>query len=112
MKELRALSYIAVVALLSVSGGLAGEPARPTLSLSEALNEAFARSPVLRIAGSRVEQAESRLRTAKIYPFNPELTVDAARREGRVETNTDTGVKLAQEIQIGGQRRRDAAQAS
>jgi len=102
----------AALLVASVSVGLASEPAPSTLSLNEAIAEAFARSPVLRARRAELGQAEGRLRTAKIFPFNPELTVEAARREGPTETNTDRGVKLAQEIQIGGQRRRGTAQAS
>lgn len=102
---------VAALIVASASAILASEAA-PTLSLNQALTEAFARSPVLRARRAEVEQAEGRLRTAKIYPFNPELAVEAARRNGSIETNTDKGVKLAQEIPIGGQRRRGTAQAS
>jgi cobalt-zinc-cadmium efflux system outer membrane protein len=102
---------LCIVILTAVSVSVSSE-ATPTLSLNKALTEAFARSPVLQARRAEVEQAEGRLRTAKIYPFNPEVTIGAARREGPIETNTDKGVKLAQEIQIGGQRRLGTAQAS
>lgn len=112
MNKIRYLSYIALLILLPSSRGLASEPASQSLTMSQALNEASARSPVLQVRRAEVEQVESRLRAAKTFPFNPELTVAVARREGLVETNTDRGVKFAQEIQIGGQRRLGTEQAS
>lgn len=112
MRTSQYVSCVAALILASVAVGQAGEPAGSKLSLSQALTEASSRNPALRARRAELEQAEARLRTAKIFPFNPELTVEAARRESQVETNTDKAIKLAQEIQIGGQRRRGTAQAS
>ena len=103
---------VALVGLAFWPQAIAAERPAQGLTVQQAVEEAFARSPVLQARRAELEQAEGRLRTAKIFPFNPELTVEAARREGPTETNTDKGVKLAQEFQIGGQRRRGTAQAS
>ena len=111
MRETR-FAFCIVAALVSVSFAMANEPTPPTLSMNQALAEAFARSPVLQARKAELEQAEGRLQTAKIFPFNPEVTVEAARREGPIETNTDRAFKVGQEIQIGGQRRRGTAQAT
>ena len=112
MRDTRFAFYIAAVTLASVSFAMANEPTPPTLTMNQALAEAFARSPVLQARKAELEQAEGRLQTAKIFPFNPEVTVEAARREGPIETNTDRAFKVGQEIQIGGQRRRGTAQAT
>jgi len=111
---LRAGGMALAVALVSVVFAPVGKAAGPSperLTLQKAIDGAFARSPLLRARRAEVEQAEGRLRTAKIYPFNPEFTVGAASREGLAETNTDREVKLAQEIEIGGQRRRRTSEA-
>jgi cobalt-zinc-cadmium efflux system outer membrane protein len=104
----------AVVALLSqpVGGATFAQP--PNVSLDEStvstwtLEEALARarrdSPVLRRAEARLQAARADLVEARTYPFNPEIGVEAAERAGPVETSTDRGVALGQEIEIGGQR--------
>ena len=102
----------ALVSLVVWPHAIAAERPAQRLTLQQAVEEAFARSPVLRASRAELEQAEGRLLTAKIFPFNPELSAEAARREGPTQTNTDKGVTLAQEFQIGGQRRRGTAQAS
>ena len=81
------------------------------LTLEQACGMAIARSPVLRVRRAQLEQAEGRLQTAKTYPFNPELAVEAARRVSPGVTSTDRGVWVDQEIEIGGQRPRRVAQA-
>lgn len=82
-----------------------------SLTLEQAVVEAYARSPRLRSRQAQVEQAEGRLRTARTYPFNPELRVEGARRSAPGESHTDRGVALGQEIEIGGQRQARATQA-
>ena len=107
-----ALGVAVLVGVFFVPQGWAAEPLRERLTLRQAIEEAFARSPVLQSRRTEVEQAEGRLTTAKIYPFNPAIAVEAARREDG-EATTDREVRLFQEIQVGGQRRRrvDAATA-
>jgi len=74
------------------------------LTLEESVAEAFARSPGLKARRAVVEQAEGRLITAKTYPFNPEITVEAARRSSGGASVYDRGVAVTQEIEIAGQR--------
>jgi cobalt-zinc-cadmium efflux system outer membrane protein len=58
-----------------------------------------------------MDQAEARLITARTYPFNPEVGVWAADRDGAEGSSTDRGVELGQEIELGGKRRRRVEQA-
>ena len=67
---------VALASLVSLPQGLAAERLPQRLTVQQAVEEAFARSPVLRARRAEVDQAEGRLRTAKIYPLDPELTVD------------------------------------
>jgi cobalt-zinc-cadmium efflux system outer membrane protein len=103
---------VATLVLLSVPDGLAAEPPSSRLTLTQALEEASVRSPVLQAQRAVVEQAEGRLITAKTYPHDPEVILEGARREGAGEKNWDRGVRIAQVVQIGGQRGRQARQAS
>ena len=74
------------------------------LTLERSVAEAFARNPGLKARRAVVEQGEGRLITAKTYPYNPELTVEAARRSsGRVSV-IDRGLAVTQEVEIAGQR--------
>ena len=100
-----ALGVAVLVSMVLVPLDRAAEPLPERLTLRQAIDEAFARSPVLQSRRTEVEQAEGRLTTAKIYPFNPAIAVEAARRENG-EATTDREVRLFQEIQVGGQRRR------
>ncbi|MFQ5744732.1 MAG: TolC family protein [Acidobacteriota bacterium] len=100
--------------VLSLVVGLSTEAqeARPRqITLDQALEEAFARSPILRAQRAEVDQAEGRFITARTYPFNPEFSVEAARRRGELESTTDYNIILSQEIEIGGKRRRRVEQA-
>ncbi len=85
-------------------------PAR-RLTLQQALEEAFAGSPRVRAGQAQVEQAEGRLLAAKTYLFNPELALEAHQRSNG-DSTTDRGIRLGQEIEIGGQRRWRAAEAA
>jgi cobalt-zinc-cadmium efflux system outer membrane protein len=58
-----------------------------------------------------VEQARARLTTAHTYPFNPEIELWAADRDGDGDSSTDRGAELGQEIELGGKRRRRVEQA-
>ncbi len=103
----------ALAALLSTSlGGAAFAQADTpstqdkvsTWTLDEALSRARSQSPVLRRAEARLETARADLMEARTYPFNPELGFEAAERSGPLETSTDRGIEIGQEIEIGGQR--------
>lgn len=81
------------------------------LTLSQAIDLAFAQSPVLRARQAEVQRAQARLVTARTYLFNPELDIAAGRRTGPVGRSTDSGVALTQEIEIAGQRGKRKATA-
>jgi len=94
----------ALAILLCVSSTPAAEPRQ--LTLENALSEASTNSPVLRVHQADVERALARLTTAQTYPFNPEVAVWAADRDGAEGSTTDRGVELSQEIELGGKSRR------
>lgn len=102
---------VAALALLSMPENRAGE-APPRLTLPEALDEASARSPVLQAQRAVLEQARARLVTAETYPHDPELIFEGAQRENSLKTDFDREVRVAQVVQIGGQRKRQTRQAS
>ena len=81
------------------------------ITLDQALEEAFALSPVLRSQRTLIDQAEGRFVTARTYPFNPQLMFRAARRRGEVESSLDRNITLSQTIELGGKRRRRVSQA-
>jgi cobalt-zinc-cadmium efflux system outer membrane protein len=112
MKEIGYASCIAALAVLSVSGHLADEPTWPRLSLTQALEEAAARSPVLEAQRAVLEEAEGRLVSAKTHPHDPEVILEGARREGAGEKDWDRGFRVAQVVQIGGQRGRQVTRAT
>lgn len=89
----------------------AAEQSPKRLTLQQAVEGALARSPALRVRMAEVEQAESRLLTARTYLFNPEIGVEGARRSN-VGSTTDREVRIGQEFEIGGQRRRRTGAAS
>ncbi len=89
----------------------AGDNPPLRLTLGQAIDEAVARSPVLQARRAEVEQVEGRLLTAETYPFNPDLAVEANRRT-HGDSATDHEIRLGQEIEIGGQRRRRVAEAT
>ena len=100
----------ALVVFLLATPGRAQEVQPRRLTLPQALDEAIARSPVLRARQAEVEQAHARLTTARTYPFNPEIGVWTADRDGAERSTTDRGVELGQEIELGGKRRRRGEQ--
>jgi cobalt-zinc-cadmium efflux system outer membrane protein len=89
------------------------QPPAPELTLEAALAEAEATSPELRAGAAAVEEARGRLISARTYPYNPAIEVEGADRSGPIESTTDRGVALSQELEIAGQRgkRTDAARA-
>ncbi|MFQ5767255.1 MAG: TolC family protein [Acidobacteriota bacterium] len=115
---LRVCRYSAAVSagLLNLAAGLAGaappQPHLRQLTLEQALQQALARSPVLRAERARVDQSRGRLLTARTYPFNPEISMDAAHRRSQFDTMTDRNISVSQEIEMGGKRRRRVKQAA
>jgi len=81
-------------------------PALPAeIRLDEALARARESSPVLRAATADVQAVRGRLRQARLIPTNPIISGDLARHTGPAgEEQTDRGVQLEQEVEVGGQR--------
>ncbi len=102
---------VACAALVALSVAAEAQRSSDRLTLGEAVQEALARSPVLHARRAEVEQAEGRLLTARVYPHDPEVTLEGARRTNG-DSSTDRSIALGQEIEIGGQRRRRVAEAS
>lgn len=96
---------------LSVSALSAQEPVAPGLSLEQALQLAFERSPELVASRAELDEARARLVTARTYPYNPEVSAEGARRSGPGTQSTDRSLEVSQEIEIGGQRGRRTAVA-
>jgi len=84
--------------ILAAAQGIAQEPAAQ-LTLEQALQVAFERSPVLRAQRAEVAEAEGRLVAARTMVFNPALSVDAASRRGPGARSTDRGIEVSQEIE-------------
>lgn len=98
--------------VFSAAGLLAQEEGTgPSLSLEQALQAAFERSPELAVRSAEVEEFRARLVTARTYPYNPEISVEGARRSTPDARSTDRGLEVSQEIEIGGQRGRRIAAA-
>lgn len=89
----------------------AQEPAAPGLTLEQALQTAFERSPELSARRAEVEEFRARLMTARTYPYNPEVSVEGASRRGPAGSTSDRSLEVSQEIEIGGQRGRRSAAA-
>lgn len=91
----------------------AQEPAAaPSLTLEQVLQAAVDRSPVLRAQRAEVAEARARLTTAETFPFNPEVSAEAANRSASGDRSTDGGLELSQEFELGGQRRKRVAVAT
>ena len=90
----------------------AGEAQASGWTLPEALDHAFAQSPVLGAGRARLTEVESGLVGARTYPYNPELELEAADRRGPGGSTTDLGLSLSQELEVAGQRRRRVAVAA
>jgi cobalt-zinc-cadmium efflux system outer membrane protein len=88
----------------------AQEPAAQ-LTLEQALQAAFERSPEVRARRAELEEARGRLLTARTYPWNPEVSIEAAARDTPEGRGRDRGIEVSQEIEIGGQRGRRSAVA-
>jgi cobalt-zinc-cadmium efflux system outer membrane protein len=83
------------------------------MTFEEAL-EAARESPRLARLEADVALAEAALITARTYPHNPDLEVEAAARSGPEGSTTDRGLGISHRIEIAGQRseRRAAADAA
>jgi cobalt-zinc-cadmium efflux system outer membrane protein len=98
---------VALVFLAPAAGAQEdGAPRR--ITLEEALQTAFEKSPELAARRAEVEEARGRALTARTYPYNPEIAATGARRSAPGTQSTDRGLEVSQEIEIGGQRRRRA----
>lgn len=96
----RRVATVVVVCLAVLSNPIS---AQEILTLAEARDLALERSPALRAARAEVAREEGRLVTARTWPYNPEATVESAARSGALESSTDLGFELSQEVEIGGQ---------
>lgn len=105
------VACVTVVAASFLVSSRAAEQVSEHLTLGEAIEVALARSSVLRARRADVEQAEGRLLAARVYPYNPEVTLEGARRTNGSST-TDRSFALGQEIEIGAQRGRRVTAAS
>jgi len=100
-----------LVVILLTPPSTAQDSQPPRLTLDQALDDAFTRSPVLRALRAEMDRADARLITARTYLFNPEVGVWAADRDGPSGSSTDRGIEVGQEIELGGKRRRRVEQA-
>ena len=74
------------------------------ITLEEAVEQARAASPTIRLARAEPEFARADLTRARTYQYNPQVSITGADRSSRAESTVDHGIELAQEIEIGGQR--------
>ena len=102
---------LSLLLILATADLRAQEQTAPQLTLEQAVQAAAERSPVLRAQRAEVEEARARLLTAQTFPFNPEVSTEAARRSAPGDSSTDRGVEVSQEIELGGQRGRRVAVA-
>jgi len=102
MNRFNLCTGLLLTGLLPALGLEAKTPPRGTLR--EALEDAFAHSPVLRARQAELEEVESDPLVAKTYPFNPELALEVANRSSVLRSTTDRGLNLSQELEIAGQR--------
>jgi cobalt-zinc-cadmium efflux system outer membrane protein len=107
----RSAAWLLVAVAVPAAAGAQQATGAATITLEEALALAQERSPVLRAQGAEVEAARGRLQTARTYPYNPEISLQAARRTSPGGDSTDRAVEASQEIEIGGQRGRRVAVA-
>lgn len=96
--------------LLPTLGAEAQAP--PRWTLQQAIESAFAHSPVLQARQAELAEVESGLLTARTYPYNPELALEVADRSSPEGSTTDRGLSLSQELEVSGQRRKRIAVAS
>ena len=105
-------SAIAWGLMFLLASAVPSQEATQGLTLEQALQTAFVRSPELMARRAEVEEFRARLVTARTYPYNPEVSAEGARRSGPGVSSTDRGLEVSQEIEIGGQRGRRVAVAT
>lgn len=111
MKRVRSGALNLLVAVsASVTRGFAGEEGR-SVTLEQVQSAAMANSPVVRVAEAEVEEARGRLVAARTYPYNPEIALEGADRNGPGGSSTDRGVTLSQQVEIAGQRGKRVARS-
>lgn len=89
----------------------AAAQAVPEWTLSDALENAFENSPVLRGRQAERQEVASRLVGAKTYPYNPEVSLELADRSSPGGSTTDRSLSMSQEVELVGQRRKRVAVA-
>lgn len=109
---LRVCAFFGVLWITGCLSLQAQEPPAPGLTLEQVLQAAVDRSPVLRAQRAEVEGARARLATAETFPFNPEVSAEAANRSVSGDRSTDSGLEVSQELELGGQRRKRVAVAT
>ena len=107
----RSLAWLLVAVAAPALAGAQQATGEDTLTLEESLALAQERSPVIRAQRAEVEAARGRLQTARTYPYNPELSLEGARRTSPGGDSSDRAIEASQEIEIGGQRGRRVAVA-
>ena len=107
----RSLAWLLVAVAAPALAGAQQVTGEDTLTLEETLALAQERSPVIRAQRAEVEAARGRLQTARTYPYNPELSLEGARRTSPGGDSSDRAIEASQEIEIGGQRGRRVAVA-
>jgi cobalt-zinc-cadmium efflux system outer membrane protein len=76
----------------------------PAVDLTTARRLAVEGHPEVTAAVAQVEAARARVRSARLFPYNPELEVESGDRRDGLGSSSDRGVTLAQELEVGGQR--------
>ena len=104
------LHVLVLVGGLLMPHGTAAQ-AVPEWTLSDALETAFENSPVLRGRQAERQEVASRLVGAKIYPYNPEVSLELADRSSPGGSVTDHGLSVSQELELAGQRSKRIAVA-
>lgn len=93
------------------TGQTAEEASPPRLTLAEALATAAVRSPLVASRSAEVAETAGDLRTARTYPANPELELEAGGRDAAAGSTLDRGVAVSQQLELAGQRGRRTAAA-
>jgi len=85
----------------------ASSPAQQTgMTLSQALDMARARAPIILAARARIEEARGRLKGASVlFQQNPTIETEAGPRMASPNRFTDVDVSLTQEFELGGRRK-------
>lgn len=108
----RILPLLTVLTLACASPMAATDEGVTELTLDRALSAAMTNSPVIRAAEAEVAEARGRLIGGRTYPYNPELGLEGAGRDGPEGSTTDRSLSLSQQIEIAGQRGKRAAVAN